>query len=196
VRHLALGVNDFYRLLGQGTLKAAAHYGGADFACVLGQEMAGYATGEVFFASQALGLRHSHLDAGGYAYDQKPTGETVEDAVKFLVEDEKGRVFLTSMVSCMFARGVYKDEVLGNCLTSVGYGTLADNMDAVAGGIQRLRWRMRVGSGFRPESVSIPQRFTEISTLKGPVDRQSLEALKTAYAQSILRLAAGPEEGQ
>ena len=56
VRHLAFGVNDFYRLLGQGTLKAATHYGGADFACVLGQEMAGYATGEVYFASQALGL--------------------------------------------------------------------------------------------------------------------------------------------
>ncbi len=45
------GVNDFYRFLGQGTLKAAEHYGGADFACVLGQEMAGYATGEVFFVN-------------------------------------------------------------------------------------------------------------------------------------------------
>jgi len=44
-------------------MKAAKHYGGEDFACVLGQEMAGYATGEVFFVSQALGLRHSHLDA-------------------------------------------------------------------------------------------------------------------------------------
>ena len=33
--------------------------------------MAGYATGEVYFASQALGLRHSHLDSAGYAYDQK-----------------------------------------------------------------------------------------------------------------------------
>ena len=69
--HLGAASNDFYRLLGQGTMKAAEHYGGADFACVLGQEMAGYATGEVFFVSQALGLRHSHLDAGGYSYDQK-----------------------------------------------------------------------------------------------------------------------------
>ena len=71
VHHLGAASNDFYRLLAQGTLKAAEHYGGMDFACVLGQEMAGYATGEVFFVSQALGLRHSHLDAGGYSYDQK-----------------------------------------------------------------------------------------------------------------------------
>src|SRR5512143_208322 len=73
MQHLANGANDFYRLLAQGTLKAAEQYGGKDFACVLGQEMGGYATGEVFFTSQALGLRHSHLDSGGYSYDQEET---------------------------------------------------------------------------------------------------------------------------
>lgn len=47
MQHLGQGTNEFYLLLAQGTLKAAEHYGGKDFACVLGQEMAGYATGEV-----------------------------------------------------------------------------------------------------------------------------------------------------
>jgi aldehyde:ferredoxin oxidoreductase len=195
-QHLAYGTNEFYRLLSSGTMKAAERYGGADFACVLGQEMAGYATGRAFFVSQALGLRHSHLDSGGYAYDQKPTGETVEDAVKFLVEDEKERVFLTSMVACLFARGVYKNEVLANCLKSVRYSGLADNMAAVAGEIQRLRWRMRVGTGFRPENVSIPKRFSEVTTRRGPVDRQSIEALKAAYGRSILELAGSTGEGR
>ena len=189
LEHMAYGTNEFYQILSQSTAKAAERYGGIDFACVLGQEMAGYATGETFFISQALGLRHSHLDAGGYSYDQKPKGKKVEDAVKFLVQDEKGRVFLTSMVSCLFARGVYTDEVLGNCLKSVGYGTLADNMDAVADGIQRLRWQMRVRSGYRPESVSIPKRFTEITTWKGQIDSDFLSALKDQYASAILKLA-------
>ncbi|MFZ5759094.1 MAG: aldehyde ferredoxin oxidoreductase N-terminal domain-containing protein [Thermodesulfobacteriota bacterium] len=188
MQHLALGSNDFYRLLGQGTMKAASHYGGSDFACVLGQEMAGYATGKTFFVSQALGLRHSHLDAGGYAYDQNPTGATVADAVNFLVEDEKARVFLTSMVACLFARGVYTDEALAQCLTSVGYATLADSMDAVASEIQRLRWQMRLATGFRPEEVTIPKRFTEISTRLGPCHRDDLEELKRAYAQGIVAL--------
>ena len=98
MEHLGRGTNDFYRLLAQGTLKAAEHYGGKDYACVLGQEMAGYATGEVYFASQALGLRHSHLDSGGYSYDQKEKGKDVSKAVDFLVKDEQGRVLLTSMV--------------------------------------------------------------------------------------------------
>jgi aldehyde:ferredoxin oxidoreductase len=192
MQHLALGSNEFYRLLSQGTMKAAERYGGGDFACVLGQEMAGYATGETFFVSQALGLRHSHLDAGGYAYDQRPTGKTVNDAVKFLIEDEKDRVFLTSMVSCLFARGVYSAEVLGSCLKSVGYGELAENMDAVAGEIRKLRWQMRLGTGFRPERISIPKRFSEITNRKGPVDRQYLEDLKAAYGRRILDLAEKP----
>ena len=38
IEHVAVGTNDFYRLLAQGTEKAAAAYGGRDFACVLGQE--------------------------------------------------------------------------------------------------------------------------------------------------------------
>jgi aldehyde:ferredoxin oxidoreductase len=151
--------------------------------------MAGYATGEAFFVSQALGFRHSHLDAGGYSYDQKPKGKTVEDAVKFLVQDEKGRVFLTSMVSCLFARGVYTDEVLGNCLKSLGYRELADNMDTVAGEIQRLRWKMRVRSGYRPETVSIPKRFTEITTWKGQIDGLFLSKLKEGYGTKIVEMA-------
>jgi aldehyde:ferredoxin oxidoreductase len=192
LQHMAYGTNEFYQLLSQGTAKAAERYGGGDFACVLGQEMAGYATGEAFFVSQALGLRHSHLDSGGYSYDQKPKGRNVEDAVKFLVKDERARVFLTSMVSCLFARGVYTDEVLGNCLRSVGYGTIADNIDSVSARIQKLRWNMRLASGFRPEDVSIPKRFTEVSTWKGPVDSLFLDALRKQYAAAI-RAIAGPE---
>ena len=193
IQHLGLGSNDFYRLLAQGTMKAAAQYGGEDFACVLGQEMAGYATGEVFFTSQALGFRHSHLDSGGYSYDQKQTTERkVKEAVDFLVKDEQGRVLLTSMVACLFAREVYKDELLADCLSSLGYTTLADRMQQVAQHIQKLRWRLRLATGFDPAAVKIPKRFTEVTTWKGPVDEAYLSELKEEYAKRILQL--GKEE--
>ncbi len=42
---------------------------------------------------------HSHLNAGGYSYDQKQKGKDVAHAVEFLIQDEKARAFLTSMVS-------------------------------------------------------------------------------------------------
>jgi aldehyde:ferredoxin oxidoreductase len=189
IQHLGLGSNDFYRLLAQGTMKAAAQYGGADFACVLGQEMAGYATGEVFFTSQALGFRHSHLDSSGYSYDQKQTTERrAREAVDFLVKDEQGRVLLTSMVACLFAREVYKDELLADCLNSLGYTTLADNMQQVAQHIQKLRWRLRLATGFDPAAVKIPKRFAEVTNWKGPVDEAFLGELKKEYAKRILQL--------
>src|SRR5512139_1723452 len=189
VKHLGEGTNDFYRLLSQGTLKAAEHYGGTEFACVLGQEMGGYATGEVFFISQALGLRHSHLDAGGYSYDQKQKGKDVAQAVDFLIQDEKARVFLTSMVSCLFAREVYKEAVLADCLNAVGYGNLAENLDSVAGKIQKMRWQMRMKTGFDPEAVKIPERFRQVVTWKGPIDTNYLDSLQKTYAERIREMA-------
>jgi aldehyde:ferredoxin oxidoreductase len=187
--HLGAATNDFYRLLGQGTMKAALHYGGLDFACVLGQEMAGYATGEVFFVSQALGLRHSHLDAGGYAYDQKNKEPDVNGAVQFLLQDEQARALLTSMVSCLFARGVYGDQVLSDCLHSVGYNALADTLSSVSRHIQKLRWRTRLRTGYDPRMVTIPKRFLEVETWRGRIDGIYLSALKDAYAGAILALA-------
>ena len=193
IQHLGLGSNDFYRLLAQGTMKAAEHYGGEDFACVLGQEMAGYATGEVFFASQALGFRHSHLDSGGYSYDQKhATERKVKEAVDFLVKDEQDRVLLTSMVACLFAREVYKEDLLADCLSSLGYSTLADNMQQVAQHIQKMRWRLRLATGFEPAGVNIPKRFSEVTNWKGPIDQKFLDEVKQEYAKRILQL--GKEE--
>jgi aldehyde:ferredoxin oxidoreductase len=193
IGHLALGTNEFYRLLAQGTIKAAQHYGGGDFACVLGQEMAGYATGEVFFTSQALGFRHSHLDAGGYSYDQKPGKKNANEAVNFLEKDERDRVLLTSMVACLFARNVYTKELLSECLSVLGYSALASRIDVVSGDIQKLRWKTRFMTGFKPEAIQIPKRFTEISNWKGTVDRNFLQMLKEQYSESIREMAAASE---
>ena len=192
--HLGAVTNDFYRLLGQGVMKAAEHYGGQDFACVLGQEMAGYATGEVFFVGQSLGFRHSHLDSAPYSYDEKNHPKDVNDAVKYLIQEERIRAFLTSMVACLFARNVYGDQLLADCLNAVGYTTLAQNIATVSSHVQKMRWQTRMRTGYDPCKVSIPKRFREIETWKGKIDGVFLDALKDAYAAAILALAQ--EKGQ
>ncbi len=193
--HLCRGTNEFYSLLCQGTLKAAERYGGGEFACVLGQEMAGYATGELFFAAQSLGFRHSHLDTGAYSWDQKNSEKNVEKAVKFLVEDEPGRVFLTSMVACLFARSVYTKERLAECLDVLGYSGLASRMDSVSEHIRKVRWKTRIDTGYKPEDFEIPKRFYSVKTWKGPVDKTYLEQLRREYGRAIMRLAEENEAG-
>lgn len=195
VGYLGTGFNDFYRLLADGTLKAAAVYGGSEFGCVLGQEMAGYATGPVFFTAQSLGFRHSHLDTGAYSWEQKNSGKDVNKAIDFLMDDEPGRVFLTSMVSCLFARSVYTDQVLADCLEAVGFESLAGNIDEASERIRKMRWQVRFATGFKPDEIEIPKRFYEVKTIQGPVDAEYLDQLKTEYGRRIMALAQPDSTG-
>ncbi|MCL1985993.1 MAG: aldehyde ferredoxin oxidoreductase, partial [Betaproteobacteria bacterium] len=174
--------------MAKGALHAAGVYGGVDFACVLGQEMAGYATGEVFYVSQALGFRHSHLDSGGYSYDQTHKEKDVEKAVRFLVDDECGRVMLTNLVSCMFARKIYSTDRVREALSVLGYNVLAENLMQGAGAMQALRWKLKLQTGFIPESVPVPKRFYEVNNWKGQADPVYVDALRRAYSQEIRRM--------
>lgn len=188
VEYLGNAENEFYAALAKGSLVAAQKYGGEDFACVLGQEMAGYATGETFYVAEGLGFRHSHLDSGGYSYDQKNDKKDVNGVCDFLIHDESGRALLTSMVSCLFGRGVYNDDQLRECLESVGYKDMAADMEKAGERIQALRWKCRFDTGYDPEAIRIPKRYHEVTTWKGKTDPQYLEELKAEYASRIKEL--------
>jgi aldehyde:ferredoxin oxidoreductase len=82
-------------------------------------------------------------------------------------------------VSCLFARGVYGEPVLSDCLRSIGYTTLAERFGEVSSHAQRLRWQTRLRTGFDPRMVTIPKRFLEVETWKGRIDGAYLNILKT-----------------
>jgi aldehyde:ferredoxin oxidoreductase len=194
VRHLGMRMNEFYEALGQGTAVAAARYGGEEFACVLGQEMAGYATGEVFFVSQAYGFRHSHLDSAGYGFDQKAHDKDTDVAVAYLIEEERRRVQLTCMVSCLFARSVYSEERLQDALAALGYPGVAEALAPQSRVVQATRWKLKFVTGYNPQSITIPRRFREVQTWKGALDETFLEALSEGYKNSIMELGDRSEQ--
>ena len=185
VGHLAGQANDFYRSLGQGVDQAVAVYGGGDFACTLGQEMAGYATGEVFFVSQAYGFRHSHLDSAGYSFDQKAVGKDPGAAVKYLLSEEQRRVVLTCMVSCLFARNVYTEEVLQKALESIDKSELADGLAEQGEQVRKKRWQLKFKTGYDPARITISKRFRQIETFKGPLDEVFLKDVAEAYQKAV-----------
>ena len=154
---------------------------------MLGQEMAGYATGELYFASQSLGFRHSHLDTGAYSWDQKNQDKDVDKGVTFLIGDEPGRVLLTSMVACLFARSVYTNEVLAECLETTGFPGIASTLEKAGEEIRKLRWQTRFATGFNPDEISIPKRFYKVKTWKGQIDKGFLNNLKTEYGKKLRR---------
>lgn len=189
VRRIGGRENDFFRTLGDGAAAASKAYGGEDFACVLGQEMAGYATGEAFFVSQALGFRHSHLDSGGYSLDQSDKEKDSIAVAEELIDDEKKRVGLTCMVSCLFARKIYSEERLVSALNVLGFTEAAKNFDELSAKVQAERWKLKFACGYKPQDITIPKRFREVVTWKGPIDETYLDELKVMYQNAILRLA-------
>lgn len=192
LRHLTSGTNEFYKALGKGALYAARLYGkdSENYACVLGgQEMAGYATGEAYYVSHALGFRHSHLDSGGYSFDQSDKDKNPEKTTKFFVDDEHGRVLLTCMVGCMFARKVYSTPVMQEALTVAGFNDLAQNLEQAGRDMQALRWKLKFATGFVPENQAIPKRFMEVTNWKGQADPVYLEALRTHYTAALRDMA-------
>jgi aldehyde:ferredoxin oxidoreductase len=158
--------------------------------------MAGYATGEVYFASQAYGFRYSHLDNAGYSFDQKPTGNKPQDAVSFLIEEERRRVQLTCMVSCLFARSLYPEERLQDCLASVGLSRLAESVVARSTDVQAKRWQLKYLTGYKPENITIPKRFGEVTTWKGPVDTAFMNAVASEYQGATRKLANRGQSSQ
>jgi len=114
--------------------------------------------------------------------------------VDYLIEDEPGRAFLTSMVACLFARSVYNSETIAECLAVSGFESLAGAIDEAAERIRKLRWRVRVDTGFKPEEIEIPQRFYSVSTIQGPVDAGYLNSLKAEYGRRILNLLGDDPE--
>lgn len=191
IRYLAMPPNKFWRDAGKGLNWMIKHHGGEDFACVLGQEMAGYATGENYFVAQALGFRHSHLDLGAYSFDQEKEAKNLDKALDFFAREENYRVILTSCVGCLFARKAYTLETLVACLESVSFTTSLEELKTLGKKIQSLRWQLRFKTGFDPEKINIPKRYLQVVTYKGPIDPNYLEQLKKAYARQIKELAQG-----
>jgi aldehyde:ferredoxin oxidoreductase len=190
VDYLGARENDFYRILGHGVAEASNNYGGRDLTCVLGQEMAGYATGETFFVSQAYGFRHSHLDSAGYGFDQSHDNKDVSKAVEYMIEEERGRVGLTSMVSCLFARKVYTEERLEKALSILGHEGLASDLQAISARVQALRWRMKFDCGYDPDQIRIPKKFHEVVNWKGGIDSEYMNRISEKYAESIRGMAS------
>jgi aldehyde:ferredoxin oxidoreductase len=177
--------NEFYKVLAMGVEEAAKRYGGEDFAMSFNKvEPAGYLTGPLFFISLAIGFRHSHLDSGAYSLDQRifSSGEELpspREAVQKIIEEEAWRQVLTSLVLCLFARGVYDENLTSEALGSLGYSYSSADLRKLGREIyfekQRLKWE----EGFRASNLRIPKRITETPTPLGKISKEYFEeALK------------------
>jgi aldehyde:ferredoxin oxidoreductase len=182
--------NDFYRALARGADHAAAVYGGADFALTFGgNEMPGYHTGPGCHVGYLTGARHSHLDSAGYSLDQRAgaKGEalTAAGVATGLLEEERWRQVLTSLVICLFARGLYTPEVILQALATVGVEWTAENLARFGADALHRKYAFKRREGFDPASLRIPGRILETPTPLGKIDEEFMRQSIQAYAQGV-----------
>lgn len=188
--YLSAGVNEFYKDLARGALHAGEKYVGEDFACVLGQEMAGYATGENYYVSQALGFRHSHLDTGAYSFDQEEKAKDLQKSISYMQDQELYRILMCSVAGCLFARKAYPRENFLKALKSIGLEYSEQELNETVKSIQAHRWALKFRTGFKPEEVKIPKRFSEVETWKGKIDPEYMHRLKEEYQTLLKEIAS------
>jgi aldehyde:ferredoxin oxidoreductase len=163
IRHITEQPNDFYRILAKGVIAAADVYGGKEFAMAFGtNEMPGYHTGPAAPVGFAVGTRHSHLDNAGYSFDQKMLINdelSPRDLAAKLIEEEKWRQVLSSLVVCFFARGLYTPQLVQKSLAIAGYERSLDAINAIGSEIYLAKYRFKFREGFSLENSFLPERM-------------------------------------
>jgi aldehyde:ferredoxin oxidoreductase len=186
VKRIVTQPTDFYRALARGVEHASSQYGGADYALSFGgNEMPGYHTGPACHIGYLTGARHSHLDNAGYSLDQDAarTGTSLnpEQVAAELVEEERWRQVLTSLVICLFARKVYEPEIITEALSAVGLDRSIEELTELGGNILRSKAAFKQREGFEMTQLRIPKRVFETPSPAGPFDEDFVRRALAAY---------------
>ncbi len=180
----------FYQALARGTAHAAKVYGGVEFALTFGQnEMPGYHTGPGCHLGYLTGARHSHLDSAGYSIDQKAAqkGETLEPektADKLLAE-ERWRQVLTSLVICLFARGIYTEDLVSRALATAGIQRSPAELEQFGTETLHLKNEFKRREGFDFSQLGIPKRILQTLSPLGQVDEAFLRKAIAHFAENV-----------
>ena len=181
---------DFYRALARGAEQAASVYGGAEFALTFGRnEMPGYHTGPACHLGYLTGARHSHLDSAGYSLDQKAASKgealTPNGVATALLSEERWRQVLTSLVICLFARGIYTEDVVLKALAVAGFDWSADQLNQLGAETLRLKNQFKTREGFDLAQIRIPRRILETPSPLGTVDETFMRQALARFAEEL-----------
>jgi aldehyde:ferredoxin oxidoreductase len=183
LRNIIEQPNEFYAALARGIEHVVSIYGGEDFALAFGgNEMPGYHTGPGAHIGTLIGTRHSHLDNAGYSFDQKLLAKeekSPEDLVDVLVEEERWRQILSSLVVCFFARGIYSPELVSRLLNIAGFEVSEEDLDRIGREIYIEKYRFKMREGFSLDNLRIPKRIFETAS---PIEQMDEAYIRKALA--------------
>ena len=176
--------NEFYSALAKGVVFASGKYGGEDFAIQAGGlEIPGYHTGVGNLVGLTVGVRHSHLDNGGYSVDQKAFKNNLsdEEIVDMLIFEDDIRGVLTSLTICLFARAIYTYDAIIEALATIGIERSEEELIELGRDIFMKKYELKRKFGFDLDDVTFPSRFFETASTNGMIDEARVQNVLSMY---------------
>lgn len=190
VRRIVSQPTAFYQALARGAAHAATVYGGEEFALTFGKnEMAGYHTGPAGYLGYLTGARHSHLDSAGYSLDQKAAqrGESLDPhkTADALLKEERWRQVLSSLVVCMFGRGIYTEEAVLKALAAAGIQRTVEDLASLGAETLQLKNDFKRREGFAFNGLEIPERILKTLSPLGQINEDFLRQAIDRFAEQV-----------
>ncbi len=190
IQRIVTQPTDFYRALARGVDHASAIYGGQDYALAFGgNEMPGYHTGPGCHLGYLTGARHSHLDSAGYSLDQAAAREERDlepkEVARALLAEEQWRQVLTSLVICLFARGVYEPAYVLDALKAIGFDRSEEDLARLGVETLRMKNAFKAREGFDLATLRLPRRIFETPSPAGPFDEAFVRMALQHYAELL-----------
>lgn len=187
--------NEFYMALSKGLNYASNIYGGKEFALTFGgNEMPGYHTGPAAHVGYLIGSRHSHLDNAGYSLDLKiASGKsmTEQEIAQSIVDEERWRQILSSLVICFFSREIYKPDVVINALKICGLDISTEDLSRISKNILKAKYEYKFAEGFTFDNLHIPDRIFQTVSSVGMIDKGNFQSILQKAQGQIIDIVKG-----
>jgi len=128
------------------------------------------------------------LDNAGYSVDQKILAKKAVspgELADILLEEERWRQVLSSLVVCFFARGIYSPDIVSKLLRLSGFEVETKDLGEIGDAVYREKYRFKKREGFSLDKLRIPKRIHETSSPVQPFDeafvRQALDHVRRAF---------------
>ena len=102
-----------------------------------------------------------------------------------LITEERWRQVLTSLVICLFARGVYDRETVLEALAIAGQEWTGSDLDRLGRDTLRRKYAFKEREGFDLASLRIPTRILTTPSPAGPFDDAFLREAIRHYGRMV-----------
>ena len=111
--------------------------------------------------------------------------EGPEKIAQALLDEERWRQILSSLVVCFFGRGIYSTPVVLKALKAAGIDFTEEELLQLGRKIHKAKFEFNVREGFSPEGLRIPKRVLETLSPLGQLSEAEIRQAVKLFVEKV-----------